>query len=384
MGTLNLIVTLVLFALLLYGIKKKINLATLLFFVSMLGLIYMTLTGTTLLEDASSGSRFLDIFEYIYNQMKTGIAGTVLTVLLIFGYLEIMTKIHATDTLATKASHLLSGIKNPYLLASLAIILGAFLKIGITVGPNIAMMMVATLYPVLIASGCTRKTAASAMHTYCFMTWGPADTANYTGLSLIFVLIFSSLICKTVIISVVGAVLLSTCIAVLAYLLHKKSFTEGVSLFTELYNGMGNGLKGLGVVILFGTIFAGIMGKIGGMKEIVSLLTTMHLPALAFVILLSLLSFVITWVIGTFLGAISMCIPLASTIAAATGMSPTGLLHLTLMACGCGVTLSPIQSGNIVVASATGLETMDIVKRNAIPITGALVATLVVSLLFFL
>ena len=456
MGTLNLIITLLLFAALLYGIQKKLNLATLLLFVSLAGLVYMTLTGTVLLEDGSSGNCFFDIFEYIYIQMQTGIAGTVLTVLMIFGYLEIMTHIHATDTLAAKASVLLSGIKNPYLLASFAIVLGAFLKIGITVGPNIAMLMVATLYPVLIASGCTKKTAASAMHTYCFLTWGPADTANYTGLSLmelhdvsvaewfvknqipvnvcatlaaaiifyftsryldkketsesatassdsvtivtdapgyfavlpmlplIFVLIFSSLISKTIILSVVAAVLLSTCISVLVYVLYKKDLKEGVDLFSELCNGMGNGLKGLGVIILFGTIFAGIMGKIGGMKEIVSLLTNLHMNSVAFVIVLSVLSFAITWVIGTFLGAISMCIPLAATIATATGMSPTGLLHLTLIACGCGVALSPIQSGNIVVASATGLESMDIVKRNAIPIIGGFFVALIMSLLFFL
>ena len=456
MGTLNLLITLILFAVLLYGIQKKCNLATLLFFVSIAGLVYMTFTGTILLEDKSSGSLFFDIFEYIYIQMQNGIAGTVLTVLMIFGYLEIMTKIHATDMLASKASRLLSGIKNPYLLASFSIVLGAFLKIGITVGPNIAMLMVASLYPVLIASGCSKKTAASAMHTYCFLTWGPADTANYTGLSLmglndvsvaewfvknqlpvnvcgilaaaavfyftsryfdlkdssatqtastettvsvtdvsgyfallpvlplILVLIFSTLIAKTVIISVVSAVLLSTCISVLAYMIHKKSLSQAMDLFAELYNGMGNGLKGLGVIILFGTIFAGIMGKIGGMKEIVSLLTTLNINPVAFVIVLSVLSFAITWIIGTFLGAISMCIPLAATIAAATGMNPTGLLHLTLIACGCGVALSPIQSGNIVVASATGLESIDIVKRNAIPIIGGFLVSLVISLIFFL
>lgn len=456
METLNLIITLLLFAALLYGIQKKLNLATLLFFVSLAGLAYMTLTGTVLLEDGSSGNPFFDIFEYIYVQMQNGIAGTVLTVLMIFGYLEIMTHIHATDTLASKASHLLSGIRNPYLLASFTVVLGAFLKIGITVGPNIAMLMVASLYPVLIASGCSKKTAASAMHTYCFLTWGPADTANYTGLSLmglhdvsvaewfvknqipvnvcsvltaavifyftsryfdrkesalseasdsdsntittdapgyfavlpllplIFVLIFSTLIAKTVIISVVGSVLLSTCISVLAYILHKRNPKEGVDLFAELYNGMGNGLKGLGVIILFGTIFAGIMGKIGGMKEIVALLANLHMNSVAFVMILSVLSFAITWIIGTFLGAISMCIPLATTIAAATGMNPTGLLHLTLIACGCGVALSPIQSGNIVVASATGLESIDIVKRNAIPIIGGFVVSVMVSLLFFL
>lgn len=65
-------------------------------------------------------------------------------------------------------------------------------------------------------------------------------------------------------------------------------------------------------------------------------------------------------------------------------MNTIGLLHLTLIACGCGVALSPIQSGNIVVASATGLESIDIVKRNAIPIIGGFVVSVMISLLFFL
>ena len=453
---LNLVVTVLLFAVLIFGITKKWNLATLLFGVSVIGLLYMTLiTGGSVMGESGSGSWFFDIFEYIYSSMQSSLSGTILTVMVIFGYLEIMNLIHASDALASILAAPLSHIKSPYLLASCAIVLGAVLKIGITAGPTIAMLMLATVYPVLIASKCPKRTAAAAMFTYGCLTWGPADTACYTGISLmgledvsvaewfvqnqvpvnlvmiivaavvffftskyidkkegqtaeiqtasstagadethkilailpllplILVFVFSSLVWQSIVISVVAAVFLSIIIAIFLYAIVEKSFSKAVQLFTDFCNGMGNAIKGLGVIIIFGTVFASVLNGIGGMNWIVDSLANANMPAAVLLILICILGLVVTLVIGTFLGSISMCIPMAAMVAASTGMNALPVLQIVLLACGVGVALSPIQSGIIAISQSTGVEPLDIIKRNAAPMIIGLAAALVVTLVFY-
>ncbi len=458
MTILGLIVTILLFVLLLWGIKKKWNLATLLLGISLLGLCYLTIsTGTSVLGDSSTGSAFFDIFEYIYTQMQTNIGGTVLTVILIFGYLDVMNRIKASDTLASLLSAPLSKIKNPYLIASCAIVIGGILKIGITTGPTIAMLMVATVYPVLIASNCPKKTAAAAMFTYSCITWGPVDTACYTGLSLmgiedtsvitswfmqmqlpmnllflvvaaivfyfaaqyvdkkenaadeklgdsaaikeldtpkiyallpvlpmIFVLVFSALIMKTIVISVVTAVFVSTLITVIVYGICNHQIKGAVDLLTDFWEGMSNGLKGLGLIVMFATIFSRILNKIGGMAVIMDALGSLNVNGVVLICIVTIIGLLITWVMGTFLGSISMCIPFAASVVAMTGLNDLAALHLILLGCGVGVCLSPIQSGLIVISQSTGVEIMSIIKRNVAPYLIGLIVAMAATIILYM
>ena len=82
----QIIATLLLLGIVVLGIVKKVNVATTLFFATVVGYIGLAVAlGTDLAGDATTGNAFLDAFELMYTSMKSTIAGTGLTIIMMLG-----------------------------------------------------------------------------------------------------------------------------------------------------------------------------------------------------------------------------------------------------------------------------------------------------------
>ncbi len=451
----NLIFTLILFALLLYGINKKLDVAGLLLLLSLAALGYMTVVNGSVLGENTTGSAFMDIFEFITNSISGNIGGIILIVMIIIAYLEVLAGIHSTTALAQLMERPMSVIKSKYLIAACAVVLGMIFRLGITMGPAVSMLMIATFYPILRKAGCSKLTAASAMVLFNVVTWGPADSTCYTSLALmgletdvtewftgmqiviavifiisasiafmisnrffdgkeaeqedtaeteqsaetvenapvlyalfpllplILMFVFSPLLIADVKISVITACIISLLITAVIHAVYKKSFQEILHLIKVFYTSLGNTLRGLGAVIMFAMLFASCLNQIGGMQMIADAMAKLNMPPVIVALLLCAFTVIVTFVVGSFYGALSMSMPLAAGIAASVGGNPLLLCYLVTLSVGAGGLLSPVNPVMLTASKECGVPILQLAKRNVIPIiVGLSVAATAGTLIF--
>ena len=156
-------------------ILKKYN-AIFVFFASGV-VILMTaslLTGTPILPKGSLGNVFLDTFGFLTATFKKNIAGIGTLIMVVTGYATYMKHIGASTKLAFTASRLLGGISNKYLILSAFYLIGMCLKLVLPSQASLAVLMLATVFPVFMALGIRPITAASVLALLC-LDYGPND-----------------------------------------------------------------------------------------------------------------------------------------------------------------------------------------------------------------
>ena len=120
----------------------------------------------------STGSLFIDLFENIVSVSGSTLGRNVLLVMTVMGYVSLCEKLDATKMFAVYAAKPIKKIKSPYMIAVFVIILGIFLKLAITSSSSLCTMLIATMYPIMRAAGCSRGTAATAVTLPGCVIWG--------------------------------------------------------------------------------------------------------------------------------------------------------------------------------------------------------------------
>lgn len=174
-GLFLIILTILSAAVVAWLILKKVN-AIFVFFASGLFLLMgaSLLTGTPILAKGSLGNVFLDAFGFITSSFKSSAAGIGALIMVVTGYATYMKHIEASTKLAYAASRLLGGITNRYLILSAFFLIGMCLKLVLTSQASLAVLMLATVFPVLTALGIRPVTAASTLALLC-LDYGPND-----------------------------------------------------------------------------------------------------------------------------------------------------------------------------------------------------------------
>lgn len=159
------------------GVKPSIIVLMLL---GLLGAILFTvLTGNSILgEKATTGNVFLDCFELFQVTMTKQMSGALLTILAVLGYVGFMDILGASNRFTLICVKPFKKLKNPAILCSGVILLVFFLKLAIPSATSLAALMLATMYPVLRAAGCSALTAGSCIMISTGFIWGPADTMS--------------------------------------------------------------------------------------------------------------------------------------------------------------------------------------------------------------
>lgn len=132
------------------------------------------LTGTPILPKGSLGNVFLDTFGFLTATFKKNIAGIGTLIMVVTGYATYMKHIGASTKLAFTASRLLGGISNKYLILSAFYLIGMCLKLVLPSQASLAVLMLATVFPVFMALGIRPITAASVLALLC-LDYGPND-----------------------------------------------------------------------------------------------------------------------------------------------------------------------------------------------------------------
>lgn len=172
-------------------VLKKYNPVLIFFTAGILLAIYLIIaTGYTPLGENTTGNLFLDVFAFIGSEFKNQLGGVGTNLMVVAGYAAMMTHIGASAKLAAVATKPLLKLNKPYLILALLYIVGVILKMMITSHAGLALLLMATTFPILLKLGISRLSAASAILISGSLDWGVNDGAvlfaadNVSGMTI--------------------------------------------------------------------------------------------------------------------------------------------------------------------------------------------------------
>lgn len=159
-------VSLVALALAGWAIAKNYDAKVVLFAVGFVLLFAAVLLGHPVLSaKATSGLAWVDPFTVVKDLFVKQYSNAGLIIMTLFGFAAYMSHIGANDMVIRVLSKPLAVVKSPYVLVPLVYWIGTLLSIIIPSASSLAVILMATLYPVLRAARMTPLTAAAVIAT---------------------------------------------------------------------------------------------------------------------------------------------------------------------------------------------------------------------------
>jgi len=159
-------------------VLKKYNPILIFFVAGIIISFYLAIArGYTPIEEASSGNIYLDIFGFIGYEFKDQLSSVGTNLMVVAGYAAMMTHIGASAKLADTATKPLLKLNMPYVILAFLYVVGIILKMMITSHAGLALLLMATTFPILRRLGISKLSAASAILLSGSMDWGVNDGA---------------------------------------------------------------------------------------------------------------------------------------------------------------------------------------------------------------
>lgn len=125
-------------------------------------------------EEITFFTTLLDSFTFITTTFQKQLSGVGLIIMSVAGFAAYMKHINASAKLAFLANRPLSKIQNKYLILSGTFVVGMALKIVISSYAGILLLLLACIYPVLIALG-IRPIVTLSVLSLITLDYGPKD-----------------------------------------------------------------------------------------------------------------------------------------------------------------------------------------------------------------
>lgn len=129
-------------------------------------------------EFASTGAVFLDPLKVVADQFKSTISAAGFIILILGGYSAYMSAIKANQVTVNVLTRPIGKIKSVYVLVPIVFLLGNLLSLVVPSASNLAIILLATLYPILIQAGMSTLTAAGIIATTATIVPTPLGSDN--------------------------------------------------------------------------------------------------------------------------------------------------------------------------------------------------------------
>ncbi len=130
-------------------------------------------------------SWLLDIVQVITNLSSSTLAGLGLQIMVISGLADYLDRIGATKSFVKICAKPLEYVRSPYTLLALAYLIGQFINIFIPSAVGLGVLLMLTVYPLLMAVGVSRLSAAAVIVTASCLDLGPASANSIVTAKLI-------------------------------------------------------------------------------------------------------------------------------------------------------------------------------------------------------
>ncbi len=411
----------------------------------LVSLFLNTSTGST---TSPTGFVGFDLFKKIKDSFSETNAGVGLMIMAIGGFVAYTDKIGASRALVNVAMKPLGLFKSkPYIAASMVIPIGQILFIAIPSAAGLALLLMASLFPILTNLGVSKVSAASVISATTAFGMGPASAivASASGIigmesvdyfvkhqillfiplsltlmvsyyfvnrfydkkleiniearenekdespapkiyailpifPIILLIVFSELfnIFSTPIkLDTTTAMFISLFVALIFELIRKRNVQEVFNSLKDFWNGMGNIFKTVVTLIIAADIFARGLISLGFIEGLLDLTQGLGFNAIGISIVMTIMIFLAAMLMGSGNAAFFAFGPLVPNIATKLGVSSTSMILPMQFSASMGRTVSPVAGIIIAVAEIAGVSTIQLVKRNLIPLAAALLVMLI-------
>ncbi len=161
-------------------VYKRYKAQAVLFLAGIILMIAASLMGykSPLAAKAATGFFLFDIFEFIKSVFSSRAAGLGLNIMAVAGFARYMDHIGASRALVNLTIKPLLALKSPYIVMSGCWAMGMCIGLAINSASGLAMLLMVTVYPVLLALGVSKLSAAAAIATTLCLDWSPSDTGT--------------------------------------------------------------------------------------------------------------------------------------------------------------------------------------------------------------
>lgn len=174
---LGVILTLAVIAIVAWCIFKNFYPPTVLLIAGLVFLAIAAVMGVAPVPEKSS-THFIgfDLAQAFTNQMKTRLPGLGLNIMWIAGFSYYMDRIGASKALVKACVKPLSAIRSPYVLLAVTYVIGQFMALFINSAVGLGLLLMASIFPLLVALGVSRTSAAAVIGSTCCLDLGPSSS----------------------------------------------------------------------------------------------------------------------------------------------------------------------------------------------------------------
>lgn len=174
------IITIFAISIIIFMLIKKMDIKITLFAIGIM-LMYIALIAGENIDFKGfepTGFKLLDPLDVIGRQFKSTLSTSGFIILILGGYSAYMSKIGANDVTVSVLTKPIGRIKSVYILVPIIFLLGNLLSLVVPSASNLAIILLATLYPVLRAAGMSTLTAAAVIATTATVMPTPLGSDN--------------------------------------------------------------------------------------------------------------------------------------------------------------------------------------------------------------
>ncbi|MEV3805651.1 C4-dicarboxylate transporter DcuC [Aeromonas veronii] len=437
-----------------YLIAKNYDAKIVLFGAGLLLMFAAVGLGHPLLPAAqSSGLSWLDPFVQIKQIFISQMGNVGLTIMVLFGFSSYMSHIGANDVTVMLLTRPLSRIRSPYLLVPVIFLLGNLLSLVVPSAASLAVLLMATLYPLLKASNMSSLTAGAVIATTATIMPSPLGADNvlaaqklgiplveyivsyhapislptlalmavvhyfwqkamdkrqqarggleekeeslavptglppaYYGLfpvlPLVLVLLFG--ICFTHIsLGLVEITFVCLLLTIGVELLRKGNIKETSKEFAIFFTGMGTGLAQVVSLIVAASMLVEGLKAIGIIDTLVE--SVKHIDGVGSILMFffSGTAALIGFISGSGLAVFYSFINIIPEITEKVGVNSVAVALPMQLTANLIRSMSPVAAVIIVIASITGSNPIEIIKRTSVPIISGIICCMTLSYLLF-
>ncbi|MBJ3814841.1 anaerobic C4-dicarboxylate transporter DcuC [Shimwellia pseudoproteus] len=231
----------------------------------------------------------------------------------------------------------------------------------------------------------TRQEAAATPHDLAdSLNQGPQAPLLYLLLPMLplaIMLLCSKLVFSSLRITIDTAVLLSLAIALLCEYVRWRNAREVMAGVQKVFDTMGGVFASVITLIVAGEIFSAGLKAIGAVDALLSLSGEAGLSAASIILMMTLVTFVISALMGSGNAAFFSFAPMIPQISAHIGSDVAVMMLPVQISAGIGRTLSPIAGVIIAIAGIAGVSPVEIVKRTALPMLSGWLLMIVITFL---
>lgn len=172
-------------------------------------------------------SAVFDIVQVFTNLLQSRTAGIGMNIICVGGFAYYMDKIGATKALVNICIKPLSYIHAPYVLLGVAYLVGQLLNVFIPSAVGLGMLLMVTIYPLLVAVGVSRLSAAAVVATASCLDLGPASGNSLLAAEISNLHVMEFLIENQLPVGIITAAVIAVSHVVLGKFFDKRDLASG-------------------------------------------------------------------------------------------------------------------------------------------------------------